>query len=444
MNEFIPFDLLTFDSFQTGRAIRFYGESGATFGGVTSTTTYYIQAIVGTTLSVSTSASGSAMSLTATSSGANTLFAWSPDEYPGTSKSNVNNQTWFYHEYVHTWPPSSCSNCDSYSSQYAAAMSSGSATISIFLDEVRLSQRDDCAIATNSFPAPVQHVWSGGRVASALWRKVALGWDHSCATDTSSALHCWGRNLEGQVGDGSMTDVSRPRPVTNLPSPVSSFSLGRFHTCAVASGSLYCWGAFTTTSTTIYYGQSGPSGSLVASRIDGLPSAAVTEVVCGKLHTCALDSSGSVWCFGRNVYGQLGSGTSTNSANPAKAQGIPQPVTMFVSGIKGEATCVVTVLQQRWCWGENNFGQLGDGTTVGRYEPVGGVSSLVRIEPPGVFAIRNSMRLLIFGSSSFGVSPYKVCAGVQLKAQGNTSLAFDLTCSWLDPNTIEGGRCCGC
>ena len=428
---------------QTGRAIKFLGESGS-FGGVSacsnyysSCTTYYINSIVGTTLSISTSSGGSALTLTATSTGSTTLFIWSPDEYPGTNKQNVNNQSWAYHEYVHTWPPSSCTNCNSYWAWYAMAVSSGLATTTIYIDEVRLSQREACAFSSRLAPAGVADTWINGVIAPKLWRAVSLGWDHSCATDTTSTLYCWGRNQEGQVGDGSITDVSRPRPVANLPADVSAFSLGRFHTCGVAGGSLYCWGAFSTTSSTINYGQTASAGSLAALRINGI-SASIRQVVCGKVHTCALDSNSMVWCFGRNVYGQLGSGSSTNTASPSPVLGIPHAVTALPTSIKGESTCAITLLQQRWCWGENNIGQLGDSSSVSRYDPVGGVPALVRVEPSGVFSIRNNLRLLIYGANSFGVSPYKLCSGLQLLAQSNTTVAFEFTCSWLDPSIIAG------
>ena len=433
-----------FLSIQNGRAIRFDSlNSGVFFGGVSSSVTYYISSVVGTTISISTSASGAALALSASSVGSNTLFLYSPDEYPGSTKSNINNQTWVYVEWVHSWPPSQCTNCLPYFVQYRMETTSGggSATSTLFVDEVRLSQRENCAVASSIVPAPVDYAWIGGDVTPKFWRIVSLGWDHSCATDTSSALYCWGRNQEGQVGDGSITDVSRPRIVANLPGSVSSFSLGRYHTCAVASGSLYCWGAFSTISLSVNYGQSGASGSVFPLRIEGITSA-VLQVTCGKLHTCALDSARNVWCFGRNFNGQLGTGTTTNSAFPTPVQGIPHEVALLTNGMKGESVCAITVQQQRWCWGENNIGQLGDGSTAGRYEPVGGVSALVRIEPSGMFSIRNGMQLLVYGANSFGVSPYTVCSGLQLQAQTDASIVYDLTCSWIDPSVIEGKCCC--
>jgi hypothetical protein len=234
-----------------------------------------------------------------------------------------------------------------------------------------------------------------------------------------------------------MTDVSRPRPVTQLPS-VSSFSLGRYHTCAVASGSLYCWGAFSTTSSTINYGQAGPLGTLVPFKIEGISAAAIVQVSCGKLHTCALDSTGQVWCFGRNYNGQLGTGSAVDNSIPTLVQGIPHPVALLATGMKGDSSCVITALEQRWCWGENNLGQFGDSSAVGRYEPASGVSALVRIEPSGMFSIRNGLQLTIYGAHSFGVSPYTICFGVQLQAQNNSGLSFDFTCSWLDPSVMQG------
>ena len=434
---------------QTGRAIRFDAAAGSVvFGGLTLGVTYYINSIVGTTISVSTTSTGAPLTLAATSVGANLLVLSSPDEYPGPLKYNVNNQTWFYHEYSHSWPPSSCTSCNSYCALYRIETSSGPITSTLFVDEVRLSRREDCAFATSIIPAAVEFVWISGSVTTRSWANVSLGWDHSCATDTSSTLYCWGRNQEGQVGDGSMTDVSRPRPVANLPAPVSSFSLGRYHTCAVAAGALFCWGAFTTTSTTINYGQvSGTSGSLVSLQVQGILASAVVQVTCGKLHTCALDSAGSVWCFGRNSNGQLGIGTTINMASPTRVQGLPDYVSVLATGMKGDASCVITMQQQRrWCWGENNVGQIGDGSTVGRYEPVGGVAALVRIEPSGMFSIRNGMQFLIYGANGFGVSPYTVCQGVQLQSPTNSSIMYDFTCSWLDPSIIEGevsrAACC--
>ena len=305
-----------------------------------------------------------------------------------------------------------------------------------------MTQREDCSFASSTVPAPVGYAWTGGIVVpKSSWSTVSLGWDHSCATDTTSTLYCWGRNLEGQVGDGSMSDVSRPRPVTNLPAPVASFSLGRFHTCAVATGALYCWGAFSTTSSTINYGQSGPVASLVPLVIQGISASAVTQVTCGKVHTCALDSEGGVWCFGRNYNGQLGTGTTVNMVNPTRVKGLPYPAAQLATDMMGDASCVITTQQRRWCWGENNVGQFGEGSTVGRYEPVGGVSALTRIEPSGMSALRNGLQFLIYGASSFGVSPYTMCTGVQLYAQSNSSIVYDFTCSWLDPSIIVGDGC---
>jgi hypothetical protein len=414
------------------------------FGGVTSGTQYFIKDIIGTTISISTTSSGAAFALTA-ATGSNPMFLSSPDEYPGSNKENINDRSWFYHEYRHNWPPSSCTNCNSYFAQYRIETTStgGPATSSLFVDEVRLSLREACASASSLVPSPVQHALTSGNAALISWTNVSLGWDHSCATDVTSTLYCWGRNQEGQVGDGSITDVSRPRAVLNLPASVVSFSLGRFHSCAVAAGALYCWGAFSTTSSTVNYGQAGATGSVVPVMIQGIFAAAVITVTCGKLHTCALDSAGDVWCFGRNHLGQLGIGSTVSTSNPTRIQNLPHPVASLATGMKGDSSCVITMQQQRWCWGENNFGQAGDGSTIGRYLPTSGVSALVRIEPSGIFSIRNGMQFLIYSAFSFGVSPYTVCKGVQLQASTNPSIAYDLTCSWLDPSIIEGAGVSG-
>jgi hypothetical protein len=127
---------------------------------------------------------------------------------------------------------------------------------------------------------------------------------------------------------------------------------------------------------------------------------------------------------------------------PVLVQGLPHAIGALATGIKGDSSCVISVNELRWCWGENNLGQFGDSSTIGRYEPASGVSALVRIEPSGIFSIRNGLQLSIYGSTSFGVSPYTICSGVQLQAQNiSSALSYELTCSWLDPSIMQGGKC---
>jgi alpha-tubulin suppressor-like RCC1 family protein/tRNA A-37 threonylcarbamoyl transferase component Bud32 len=87
----------------------------------------------------------------------------------------------------------------------------------------------------------------------------------------------------------------------------------------------------------------------------------------GGMHTCSLDAEGTVWCWGGNDSGQLGDGSSGRRTSPARIP-LPEPAARLSAGVSH--TCVVTVSGNAWCWGANDDGQLGDGTRVGRAAPV--------------------------------------------------------------------------
>lgn len=138
---------------------------------------------------------------------------------------------------------------------------------------------------------------------------------HICAL-SDGRLYCWGRNDEGQVGNGgtSASGVSAPVevPVTALRG-ATDFSLGGFHTCAVSTEQVYCWGRNTD-------GQLG-DGTTDArtSPVMSAPSLRVRQVAAGGSHTCVIDVDGRIWCWGDDTSGQLGSAeVSSGSAEPVQ------------------------------------------------------------------------------------------------------------------------------
>jgi alpha-tubulin suppressor-like RCC1 family protein len=200
-----------------------------------------------------------------------------------------------------------------------------------------------------------------------------LNGDRSCALLDSGALQCWGDNQEGQLGDGNSLEVlGQGTPVTILPagSGITSFSVGGAHTCArLVSGGVTCWGVNN-------WGQLGDGARSFrssAAPIAALPAAAVGLAV-GRRHACALTDGGAVLCWGANSVGQLGDGSTTMRVQPV--------LVLAASGAQaveaGELhTCLVTSAGGVQCWGSNDDGRLGDGTVVARHSPtdVTGLSS---------------------------------------------------------------------
>lgn len=208
-------------------------------------------------------------------------------------------------------------------------------------------------------------VWAGTATALAPFTGVAqvsLGGNYSCALTTAGAVKCWGFNPSGQIGDGTNTDRLAPVDVTGLTSGVAAVVAGFVHACAVTtSGAVKCWG----------YNGDGQlgDGSRVNSSIPvdvvGLGSG-VAAVALGAYHSCALLTGGGVKCWGNNYYGQLGDGSTKYWRTPVDVQGLGGPASALAAG-RG-STCAIVAGAVK-CWGDNTYGQLGDGTSSTRYQP---------------------------------------------------------------------------
>jgi alpha-tubulin suppressor-like RCC1 family protein len=195
---------------------------------------------------------------------------------------------------------------------------------------------------------------------------IEAGLYHTCAIYTGGDVSCWGSNEFGQLGDRSTTDRSAPVSVTGLAIQASSIALGDYYTCALAlGGGMQCWGEN-------FYSQLGTGTnpwSLEPVSVRSLPSA-VSAIAAGDDHTCALTTEGAVDCWGWNTYGELGDG---GAAQPGS--GLPVAVAGLGSGVRAVAAgryhaCALTTGGGVKCWGRNQSGQLGDGTTTDRKTPV--------------------------------------------------------------------------
>jgi alpha-tubulin suppressor-like RCC1 family protein len=215
---------------------------------------------------------------------------------------------------------------------------------------------------------------------------ISAGEYHTCALLKNGSVKCWGDNSDGQLGDGTTDDKSTPVTVVGISNAIAisagrNLFIGGYHTCALLrDGSVKCWG--NNLGGQLGDGKSYPeeNSSLTPVTVVGISNA--IAVSAGGDHTCALLRDGSVKCWGDNFYGQLGDGKSypkeNRSLTPVTVVGISNAIAIATGH---EHTCALLRDGSVKCWGDNLFGQLGDGTTHDKSTPVTvvGISNAIAI-----------------------------------------------------------------
>jgi alpha-tubulin suppressor-like RCC1 family protein len=201
-------------------------------------------------------------------------------------------------------------------------------------------------------------------------RYASTGAIHTCARKTDGTLWCWGNNQNGQLGTGDTMPRTVPTRIESpdLSADVDAPAAGSMFSCATKTDlTLWCWGAN-------QYGQLGvgDDSMRLSPAIVELPDLAggVPLISAGGAHTCAAKSDGTLWCWGNNRSGQLGAGNKDNSSVPVQVKSEQFGAQIGVVYAGGLHTCARNLDNSLWCWGSNQYGQLGIGSGPGRDTPV--------------------------------------------------------------------------
>jgi alpha-tubulin suppressor-like RCC1 family protein len=193
---------------------------------------------------------------------------------------------------------------------------------------------------------------------------ISASGEHTCAVDSDRTAWCWGGDTYGELGDDAqLSDQFSPVPV-QITEPIVDVTAGLTHTCAVAGDAhVWCWGRD-------IFGQLG-NGSPASDQPTPVAVSGTLEATClaaGMYHSLALTPDSAGWAWGWDGHGMLGNGDPiANSFVPVAVSG-PHLFTSLAAG--DYHSCGIDSAGQAWCWGLNLYGQLGDATKEQKTSPV--------------------------------------------------------------------------
>ena len=239
---------------------------------------------------------------------------------------------------------------------------------------------------------PIQVTGLSGIIA------ISSGYYHSLALKDDGTVWAWGWNATGQLGDGTTMTRQTPVQVSGL-SEIIAIAGGEWHSLALRSdGTVWAWG----------YGGSGQLGNgTTTTRLTPVQVAGLSEIIAiasGASHSLALKSDGTVMTWGLNWFGQIGDGTTANRLTPVQVI-----VLSGATAISGGVHHSIALKSNGtvWAWGYGTLGQLGDGTTTTRLTPVqvSGLSGITAISGSGYchsLALKSDETVSAWGNNEYG------------------------------------------
>ena len=235
-------------------------------------------------------------------------------------------------------------------------------------------------VNTGSFTTPVEVTGVGGSGFLSSATSISMGYSSACAlVSPGGNVYCWGLDFQGVNSD---TPIEIPGVGgSGFLSGMTSVKTGGAGSCALSnSGNIYCWGL----GTQGQLGNNSTGNSTPPVEVSGIAGSGVlsanTSISEGLYGVCSTSSSGNVFCWGQNTYGELGNNTTTSTSTPLE---VFNPSVSAISAGTG-AACAVSGSGNVYCWGNNSNGQLGNNSTTESHIPVevvgvGGVGFLSKI-----------------------------------------------------------------
>ena len=221
-------------------------------------------------------------------------------------------------------------------------------------------------------------VYTVGQLSGKTIKSITAGSFGTCAIASDDLAYCWGSNTDGQLGNNSTTNKLEPTSLYMAGylsgKTIKDISLSEYHGCAIASDDLaYCWGYNS-------YGQLGnnstansnvPVPIYTAGILSGKTLKSIVANSYDDGYTCAIASDDLAYCWGYNSYGQLGNNSTANSSVPVAVttSGVLSGKTIKSITAGSFGTCALASDNQLYCWGRNLYGELGNGSNINSLVP---------------------------------------------------------------------------